>query len=163
MNTLLLILFVVVASFVFGHFAAYAVHRFLHTDISKGLAKSHEVHHDLYPVSDFEDDIYRSSGNDDSSFVFVPILTLAMMGFFLPVAWLTGAWWIYAIVIGEGVFFGIINDRMHDAFHKKNHWLNRFNCFRRLKHLHWKHHDEPRFNHGIIWFVPDKVFKTFKS
>jgi hypothetical protein len=163
MNTILLVLFTVITSFVFGHFAAYAVHRMLHTQLFKGLAKSHNVHHDLYPVDDFESEAYRSAEADDSSFVFLPILTMAMMGFFLPIAWLTGAWWIYVIVIGEGIMFGILNDRLHDAFHIKEHWLNRYTWFRKLKEIHWHHHATPETNHGIIWFIPDKVFKTFKS
>ena len=56
---------------------------------------------------------------------------------------------------------GYLNDRMHDWFHKTDHWLNKYAWFRRLNHLHLLHHISPNKNMGIVWFFPDRIFGTF--
>lgn len=159
---ILLALVVVVLTFLIGSTAGWVVHWLLHTELFKNLAKGHKVHHELYTPADFESEEYRSAGKDNSSFVFIPILTITILLFFFPIAYLTNSWWIYLFVVAEGALVGYLNDKIHDAFHLTNHWLNQYLWFRKLKKLHLIHHVDPKFNHGIIWFGADKIFGTYK-
>jgi hypothetical protein len=154
-------LFVLVVTFMVGSSFGWIVHWLLHTKLFKGLAKAHNVHHEKYTPDDFESEAYRDSGKDDSSFVFVPIITVSILLFFLPFAIMWSAWWIYFFVVVEGIIVGVANDRIHDAFHIRDHKLNKYRWFRKLKHLHWLHHVYPKKNQAIIWFGPDKLFRTF--
>ena len=148
--------------FAYGSLVGYFVHRLMHSKLFMGLAKIHKIHHLLYTTNDFESETYRSAGKDTSSFVFVPIITIAIMLLCIGML-IFHSWWIYPIILAEGIIVGYLNDRLHDYFHITNHWLNKYHWFRVIKQLHWNHHDNPEVNHGIIWFIPDKIFGTFKN
>lgn len=158
-----LVLFIILFTFVYGSLAGYFVHWLLHTDAFSKWSKSHNVHHTLYTPDDFESDTYRDAKENDSVWVFVPIITGAIVIACVPLWFIFSEWWIFPIILAEGIFVGWLNDYIHDAFHVKNHWLNRFRWFWHLKDLHWIHHVYPKKNIGILWFIPDKMFKTYES
>ena len=154
-------LFIVFLIFSYGSLAGYLVHLLLHNKIVGRFAKDHTAHHNLYTVDDFVSNKYRSAGGKASTFVFVPIITCAMALLCIPLWFLTHVWWIFAIVIIEGIFVGWLNDYIHEVIHLKKHWLHKYKWFQKLKYLHRLHHKYPHKNHGIIWFIPDKLFGTF--
>lgn len=163
MHTALIILITILSVFVVGSLSGHIVHWLLHTNLFKRFAKSHDSHHDLYPPDDFVSDKYRSAGKDTSTFIFTPIVTISVL-LLSSVLWLLfSVWWIFPTILVEGIAVGILNDRMHDAFHLKNHWMNKYRWFKRLKYLHRLHHKYPEKNMGIIWFLPDRIFGTFRS
>lgn len=160
MFELLLVLFVIVFTFVYGSMAGYLVHWLLHTKLFERLAKAHNTHHELYTVDDFDSETYRDAEKNDSAFVFVPIITTAIVLLCIPLWWIFQIWWIYPLIIGEGVLVGWLNDYLHECFHIRDHRYNKYAWFRKLKKLHVVHHALPKKNHGIIWFLPDKLFRT---
>lgn len=161
MNTILTILFVMLLTFIYGSMAGYVVHRLLHTKIFGKLAEGHNRHHTLYTVEDFESNKYRDAGDDDSAFVFIPIIVTAIVLMCIPLWFIFSTWWIYPIILAEGVFVGWLHDYIHESFHLNEHWLLKYKFIQRLKELHILHHKYPQKNHGIIWFIPDRLFRTF--
>ena len=161
MHAIILTLFIMIFTFVYGTLAGYVVHWLLHTPMFERLAKAHNTHHELYTPDDFVSETYRDAKNNDSVFVFVPIITTAIALACIPLWFLFSTWWIYPIIIALGASVGWLNDHMHEAFHIINHPYNKYNYFLKLKHLHLMHHMHPKKNHGIIWFGPDKLFRTF--
>jgi len=137
------------------------VHWLLHTKLFEGLAKAHNTHHELYTPDDFESKTYRDAEENDSVFVFVPIITIALILVCIPMWFIFGTWWVYLFVLAVGVSVGWLNDHTHEAFHIVDHRYNKYEWFKKMKHLHRLHHIYPKKNHGIIWFGPDKLFKTF--
>jgi hypothetical protein len=173
MEALLTLIVIILSTFIVGSFAGYLLHLLMHTRFSKlptmrRVSKSHNVHHSLYTIRDsgpysFESEEYRSAGRDDSAFVFVPAITLAIGLMCLAFWFVFQAWWIYPIILAVGTSIGWLNGKLHECFHIKDHWLNKYKLFREWKRLHWLHHKYPKMNHGIIWFIPDKVFGTFRK
>lgn len=168
METLLILIVILFSTFIIGSFAGYMLHLFMHTRFPRipylrRISKSHNVHHSLYTIRDFESEEYRSAGKDDSVFVFVPIITLAIGLMCLAFWFAFQAWWIYPVILAEGIFIGWLNGKLHECFHIKNHWLNKYSQFKKLKKTHWLHHKYPKMNHGILWFVPDRLFDTFRK
>lgn len=141
--------------------AGYFVHWILHTKLFGRFAESHNIHHTLYTPDDFESETYRDAEENDSAFVFIPIITGAIAIACVPLWFVFQTWWIYLIILAVGVSVGWLNDHMHEAFHLIDHRYNKYAWFKRLKDLHMQHHIHPKKNHGIIWFGPDKLFKTF--
>lgn len=165
-NILLTLVVTITSTFVVGSLVGYIIHWLLHTrlvkyKLFKPLAKSHNVHHQYYTIHNFESDTYRDPGKDSSTFFFAPVITLAVGLLGLGLWFVFQVWWIYLVILIEGIAIGLLNTKIHDYFHIRNHWLNKYSMFRRLKKLHWWHHKRPKINHGIIWFVPDKLFGTF--
>lgn len=158
----------IIITFIIGSLVGYVMHWLMHTKLNKTewfkpIALSHNVHHKLYTIYDYESDTYRSSGKDTSTLVFVPIITLSIILLSVIFWFAFQSFWIYPIILIEGIIVGVLNEKIHDYFHIKNHWLNKYYWFRRLKMIHWYHHKHPKTNHGIIWFGPDKLFGTFKK
>lgn len=161
MYEVLIILFILTLTFLFGSSSGYVVHYLLHTEAFKHLATDHNVHHELYNPDDFESIRYRDAGKARSTLVFIPIITTAIALMCIPLWFVFNAWWIYPIILAEGVLIGWLNDYLHYAFHIKNHWLNNYSYFHKLKYLHLLHHIHPKKNHGILWFGADRLFRTF--
>lgn len=168
MSALLTLIVTIISTFCVGSFAGYILHLMMHTRFAKmpslrKVSKSHNVHHTLYTITDFESEEYRSAGRDDSAIVFVPVITMIIGLMGLAFWFVFQAWWIYPIILIEGAGIGWLNAKIHECFHIKDHWLNKYRFFRRLKELHWLHHKHPKMNHGILWFFPDRLFGTFQK
>lgn len=167
-NILYMILITLISTFIVGSVIGYIIHRIMHSrlvrfKLIKKIARSHNMHHALYNPNDFESSSYRSSGKDDSAFVFVPIITIGVLIYCLILWFVYQTWWLILIAIIEGIIVGYLNDKIHEWFHIENHYLNRFSWFKKLKELHWLHHKSPKTNFGIIWFGLDRLFFTFKN
>lgn len=161
--TVLGILISMVGVFFIGNFTGYFVHWLMHKGKLKSIAEAHSTHHELYPVDDFTSKEYRSAGKDDSTFVFVPMILLALAILFIPVWFIFKSLWIFPLPILLGIIIGWLNGYMHECFHIADHPLIKFKWFRNLKQLHLVHHFNPTKNMGIIWFVPDKLFNSFQK
>ena len=163
MYEVIVIILISLSLFIFGSFSGYIVHRILHSNRLKHLAKDHNVHHALYPIDNFESTSYRGAGSSRSTLVFIPIITVAMLLLCVPIWFLFKEWWVFFFIIIEGILIGWANDYLHYAFHIKNHWLNNYIFFKKLKDIHYLHHKYPKTNHGILWFGPDKLCGTYRN
>ena len=140
-----------------GEGIGYFIHRMLHSPISGILNQKHMTHHlKLYPTTDFYSEKYRSPGKDNTVFIFAAIL-LALSG----LMFLLFSFKIAAIVSAEFLVLGLLNDYLHDIFHIKPNWLEKYGWFQRLRVIHYYHHVDMSKNFGIFTFLADRVFKTF--
>lgn len=167
-EVLLTLVATIILTFIVGSLVGYCMHLFMHTKFARMkylsfIAHSHRVHHRLYHIRDYESETYRSAGKDNSAFVFVPVITISILLLCVGFWFVFQSWWIYPIILVEGTAIGWLNNKIHECFHIKNHWLNKYKLFRELKRLHWIHHKHPKTNQGIIWFGPDKLFGSFKN
>ncbi len=159
--TIIGILVSILGVYIVGNFTGYFVHWLMHKGKLKSVGEAHNTHHELYTIDDFTSTEYRSAGKDDSAFVFVPMIMLALAILFVPLYFIFNTFWIFPLPILLGIIIGWLNGYMHECFHMEDHYLLRFKWFRKLKHLHWLHHLYPDKNMGIIWFVPDRLFNSF--
>lgn len=153
-------------TYLFVTLFGYLTHRALHQRWMGVFYKAHMVHHTkLYPPADYHSDTYRSAGKNSTSKFFVVIsipiiLTLILLGWYeiLPFK-------LVLISLLEMLILGWFHDLFHDAFHVKNHWLNKaplFNIiFKKWNRLHFQHHSNMKRNFGIFDFIWDKALKTF--
>jgi sterol desaturase/sphingolipid hydroxylase (fatty acid hydroxylase superfamily) len=142
----------------------YAAHRVLHEGWTWFLHDGHMVHHiQLYPPHDFFSETYRSAGKDNTAKTFfiagLPLLGAPLLASLFGVVSLTTGF----ILIAEMLAVGYLHDYLHDSFHIKDHWLNRYAPFRKLVRLHQVHHEHMQKNFGIFTFVWDKLFGSFQD
>jgi sterol desaturase/sphingolipid hydroxylase (fatty acid hydroxylase superfamily) len=163
-------MFVLLISLVLGFIATnlfgFVVHWALHRKESKDFNQSHMTHHEkLYPPEDFFSDVYRDAGKDATPkfFVIAAIPMLLSVVFF----WLIGviSLFVCVVVMLEMIGIGLIDNYLHDAFHIRNHWLNRVPLVRtwyaKLVKYHYLHHCDMTRNYGIFNFMWDRIFKRF--
>jgi len=163
MITLLLsFLFTVIFIFFFG----YVVHWSLHQSWMGTFNNSHMTHHlKLYPPEDYSSDSYRWAGKDSTVWIFavasIPVLAVPVILFFAGVLSLFTTIAVLATMLGQG----FLHNYIHDAFHVKNHWMNRVpvlkDIFHRWNHLHYLHHVDMSKNYGIFAFFFDRLFGTY--
>jgi sterol desaturase/sphingolipid hydroxylase (fatty acid hydroxylase superfamily) len=114
----------------------------------------------LYPPEDYLSDTYRSAGKDDSFRTFllmaIPLIVLPIILLLLKI--ITVAMMIVAMVM-MGIM-GFLHSYLHDAFHIRNHFLERLRWFKSWQQLHYLHHIDQQRNFGIFFFAWDRLFNT---
>lgn len=158
-----LIVYALAASITFGAVSlfGYWSHRWLHNPRAGKAYKSHLKHHSLYPISDYQSEVYRSAGKDNSGFLFaamsIPVVALPIgLSYFGKISW-----GMTSFIVSEMIFLGWLHDYLHDDFHIEGHWLNRFSFFRKWGRLHRQHHKNVKTNYSIFSFIWDRVFQSY--
>ena len=64
---------------------------------------------------------------------------------------------LYSIMV---ISMGILNQYIHDSYHIKNHWLNKYKFYRKNKICHDIHH-RLNCNYGILTYTFDRIFGTY--
>lgn len=158
------IIVTVIVSYLIASLFGYVLHRSLHRKWAGTLYVSHMRHHvDLYPSSVLVSKTYRSAGSDSARFPFMALgAPLLVMPFVIwHVGLMTGIQCVAAVTT---IFLvGVMNDVIHDAFHLENHLVHRMPGYRRMRDLHFVHHDKMTTNMGIFWFAWDRLFGTFRE
>ena len=157
-------LLVLMLTFIFLTFLGWLIHWSFHQSWSGVFYRKHYSHHfRQYPPMDLISDQYRSSGKDNSVWLFAicfsPIIgTALLLTIFGILPLLLGI----MILIEMGVI-AFLNDNLHDAFHlRKSFWM-RFSYFERLRELHYLHHHNTQKNFGIFNFWFDRIFGTYNK
>ena len=156
-------LLMVLAFFVLTFFG-YIMHWALHQQWMGRFNKSHMTHHmTLYPPEKFSSEKYMHAGKDSTIIFFLiagaPLLLAPLALFFLGYLSLFSS----LILMAELGGLGLLNNYLHDSFHITEHFLSRFETFRKLVDLHYVHHVDMNKNFGIFTFMWDKLFKTFSD
>jgi sterol desaturase/sphingolipid hydroxylase (fatty acid hydroxylase superfamily) len=152
-------LFILVMGFFFGECIGYFIHRMLHTPLGGTLHQKHMTHHQkLYPTTDFFSEKYRSAGKDNTVFTFAVLIAGACALLFVFFSLRTAL-----IVSGEFLVLGLLNDYLHDIFHIKPNWLEKYAWFQRLLKVHYRHHEDMGTNYGIFSFLGDRLFGTYSE
>jgi sterol desaturase/sphingolipid hydroxylase (fatty acid hydroxylase superfamily) len=150
--------------FIFLTFVGYIAHLILHQNWAGRFNSSHLNHHFVqYPADNFLSDKYRSAGMDSSFYVFAIIFSpivfaLLYLTIFHKIDLVLGL-----LLLFELGLFGFVNDNLHDAFHLNNSFWHQFWFFKKLKELHFVHHQNMDKNYGIFAFGWDQIFGTFRE
>jgi sterol desaturase/sphingolipid hydroxylase (fatty acid hydroxylase superfamily) len=142
----------------------YISHWAFHQRWSGRFYTSHMSHHlVLYPPSDFYSDKYRDAGKDNTSVLFFLIFLPLILGAIAITVLKIIPLLFGIIILVEMAAFGAANNVLHDAFHLRKTFWQRFWFFDKLVKLHIQHHKNMKKNFGILFFWPDKLFNTFKD
>jgi sterol desaturase/sphingolipid hydroxylase (fatty acid hydroxylase superfamily) len=150
------------ASSLFGH----VVHWSLHQQWTGRLNQKHMTHHlTLYPPSDYQSEVYRSAGQDNTVITFtVAAIPLVLIPIVMGILGILPISLVITALIIMGVM-GFLHGYLHDSFHIVNHFLTRIPgvkvIFGYWTRLHYLHHVDMQKNFGIFLFHWDRVFKTF--
>jgi len=142
----------------------YAFHAMFHKPWSGQFFKAHMNHHlKQYPPTDFYSDTYRYAGKDNTVVLFGLVFSPLVVTMIVLTA--TGAVSLFLglSVLAEMGIIGWLNNSLHDSFHLRNTFWERFAFFERLKKLHFQHHVNMQSNYGIFSFVWDKIFRTYND
>lgn len=160
------LLFTAILTFLIASLFGYVVHRGLHQYWAGRFNKAHMTHHlSLYPPNQFLSDEYRSAGKDDSfrTFLLMAIPLIVLPCLLLLLKFITLGMMITAMVM-MGII-GFLHSYLHDAFHIRNHFLERLpllgKAFENWRRLHYLHHINLQTNFGIFCFWWDRLLKTF--
>lgn len=143
-------------------FLGYAFHMMFHQPWSGHFYKAHMNHHlKQYPATDFYSDTYRYAGRDNTVWLFG--LVFAPLVITMIVLTATGAISLFLglSILAEMGIIGWLNNSLHDSFHLRNTFWEKFSFFDRLRKLHYQHHVNMSTNYGIFSFVWDKIFGTY--
>ena len=156
LSILFTLFFTYVLTTLFGYLSHYA----LHQKWAGKAYKAHMIHHwKIYPPKKYSSDIYQSSGKDSTGKIFfllgIPFLLLPAFLYFSLFSFKLAVLSVVAILA-----LGLVHNYIHASFHVTNHWLNKFETFRKWKFYHFIHHVHNKKNLGIINFTWDHIFST---
>lgn len=137
-------------------------HRLLHVPKMGRFHRAHMQHHlELYPVHDLTSEIYREADvTKRGTFLFAPAL-IVVASIVSSVAYLLDRRLVVCVVVfSVFVSYGLLNEYVHDSFHLRRHYLQRFVLYRRLRRGHFFHHVDMSKNFGIVERIWDRVFGT---
>lgn len=121
-------------------------------------------HTDLYPVHDMVSDTYRMPKWEENGVVLFFPFFIVVFGLVSMVSILCGIpVWIVVTFCSITTAYGMISDVIHDSFHLRKFFLQRFAFYMRLRRLHLVHHVNMGQNFGILSFLWDRVFGTYKE
>jgi len=126
--------------------------------VGDGIRYRHWVHHELdYPTDNLRPKNvvkYKSAGSWSWYVLALSVIGLAFI--LLPIRDAV------PLTIGGALYAYFVVNYFHEAFHVDNHWLNRFEWFKRLVKLHDIHH-WAACNYGIVFFGMDRLLGTLRE
>lgn len=160
MTILVGVLFSFAMTTALGHFVHWAMHQ----PWGGALYRAHSDHHQRYKKDSFTKSTYESS-NSFIGFILVFFLVVAIahaLAALQIVTW--GTTWAFLIATGT---FAALTEIMHTAVHTDEkrlpEWLISNKFFSRIKMMHIIHHANVRKNFGILVFIWDRVFGTYRN
>jgi len=108
-----------------------------------------------YPSRRFLSAGYVLAKHNNSPYYYPAIVGTALM-----VNLVHRSWRIAFTACGflTAVFVAAAADDLHQAFHRRNHWLNRFAWFRKLRTLHYYHHrGDMKHNYALGDFLVEAL------
>jgi sterol desaturase/sphingolipid hydroxylase (fatty acid hydroxylase superfamily) len=137
----------------------FLFHKLAHMPITGLLYRSHMTHHvKHYPGSQYFSNEYIDPGKDSFVFHFAPLFCSWVL-----LQWAVLPWtlWVTALVATSITAF--LNAYLHDSYHIRNHWLDKYASYRKMRGLHYIHHIQMNRNLGITWPGIDKIFGTLRT
>lgn len=136
---------------------AYVWHRFgTHDDFvptTLGVQETHDKHHTDSEVT---------GGAADFFYVAIMLLLFAIvLGVISKVLGLSYV--VYFLIYIPVLSVFLWNWYIHDAYHTRGHWLQRYDWFIKDRQIHFEHHYQPDKNYGIASHFSDMFFGTFAN
>lgn len=132
----------------------YMIHRCLHQRWTGRLHVIHMAHH----IKGLED-----AGSFADKLLFtVPVMLVCLVVSFIALGFGASLSTIGSFIVAM-FFYGIINDVLHYAFHAPPKYLRSFSSFERARRLHLVHHGDNGSNFGMMSFLCDATFGTFRE
>lgn len=120
------------------------------------IYKLHIIHHKkYYPVHSLQSDTYRH--NNEGSIAYIPPFSILIYLFYhgLPFTYFI----FFSIQIGITIF---INNYIHKNVHLKETWLDKYEWFLEIRHLHLTHHKKLYSNYSFGYdYTIDKLANTY--
>lgn len=153
-----ILLSLVVASF-FGHVTHWALHQTWAGAAHRGHMAHHLTH---YPPGHLTSLQYRGAAwHQSGTFLFTPplVCVTVLLGAAMRLCGLE--WSAIGASAATVVVYALASDWFHDSFHLRRYaraplW------YHNLAALHFQHHRDMRCNYGILTFMWDRVFTTWR-
>lgn len=143
-------------------FLGYGFHWMFHQPWSGRFFKAHMNHHTKqYPPSDFYSDEYRDPGKDNTVWLFALVFSPIVLTMIALTVTGTVSLFMGLAILAEMGIIGWLNNSLHDSFHLRNSFWDKFPFFEKLRKLHFEHHVDMSKNFGIFSFIWDKIFGTY--
>lgn len=163
---MLFFILVLAASLVLATFFGHIIHWSLHQRWTGPAHRGHMEHHlELYPPTSLVSNSYKAAKwHHRGPVLFTPAFLVILGATWGLTSALSVPLWVTVTFGVTMLVFGLFNDFVHDSFHVENHILQRVvPDYDRMRERHFIHHCNMRRNFGIVSFVWDIVFGTFKE
>jgi len=141
-----------------GSFTATFTHYLGHKYWTGRWFRAHTLGHhgQSYPAKNFLRDKIAHCGDDNRKYYAPAILFPGLVTWYLFGSWQDSI--VSSLYIG--VLLSFVND-IHEAYHLRGHWLERFQWFHVLRAIHLRHHQGDMLkNYGIVDFMVDTLAST---
>jgi sterol desaturase/sphingolipid hydroxylase (fatty acid hydroxylase superfamily) len=158
-----LIVISIVFLFLFLEFIAYMWHRFINHlgFLGDKIRVTHYCHHEeMYPHDNMISDKYKTS--HDTWPWFIPLFIFGYLPLYLIYKKYNINKYLISMFILQLTLHVYIISYIHDSYHIKNHWLNKYKWYRTNKKYHYIHHLDNK-NYGITTYIFDYLFGTFSD
>jgi sterol desaturase/sphingolipid hydroxylase (fatty acid hydroxylase superfamily) len=140
----------------------------LHWRMHRKKWRSHMYHHAVtYPKDDLRssaEEGYRSSGAFSGWITFAVPVSAVVVALVCSLHAAGVSWLTCAAVASGCAIIGYMHGAIHDAMHVEGHWLGKIvPGFGKLQRLHDQHHRNMKTNFGIVSFLWDRVFGTYRD
>lgn len=156
-------MWIILLTYLVTDFAVYVWHRWIsHFGLGGNIFRNaHYEHHEIhYPFAKLETNEYIPNGwiDGDTWPWFIPITIC--MSIYIALCKLD-CMSVFNCYIGLtfAIIYTYITSYINQSYHIRNHWLNKFNWFRRHKFYHKLHHYY-NCNYSITTFIMDRIFGT---
>ena len=149
----------VILSFYIVSFLQSYLHFLLgHHRVGRSIYRDHiTCHHAHYHARALTSDSYIPDEKNLTPLFAIPALGLMSAAYTtLPL----GLFVAHAVSV---MFSYGLHIYLHTRFHLSDTWLLRFDWFKRYRALHFLHHKDMRTNFGIVSFLWDRLFGTFRD
>lgn len=161
-----LIIVIILTTWLVSEVFSYFWHRFVsHLSIDnrilgkylfRGVKDSHKDHHFKFNM----DESHKAL--EDFLWVVTGLCCLGVFWYSISLLGIVHDAYLVASMT-TSVVFGLWKCFIHAAYHTDNHILNKFSFFREWKREHYVHHEDPKSNFSLSWFIPDKIFGTYRD
>ena len=121
---------------------------------------THYYHHEeVYPHTNLESDEYKTAYDHWPYFIPMTVVT-SLIYYFIYKKYKLFDLTMFIIFMIFSLIYISITFYFHNSYHVKNHWLNKYEFYRKIKYQHFIHHFD-NCNYGIIFNIVDKIFGTY--
>lgn len=150
---------VVYAGHMLACFTQSSLHRWLgHTPTGGKIYRIHTAsHHSIYTDRNMASESYSDYEISLTPFFLIPVFALcALSSLILPP--------VLAAVFTFSLFASfLVQIYLHAQYHVSDSWLKRYKWFVRLLRLHTLHHRDQTKNYGLVNFMPDRIYGTYRA